>query len=67
MPRLPESFLQELRYRCDIESIVSSYVQLKRRGRTLLGLCPFHSEKTPLTCTPRRSPTTASAAAPGGM
>ena len=47
MPRLPESFLQELRYRCDIESIVSSYVQLKRRGRTLLGLCPFHSEKTP--------------------
>lgn len=32
---------------CDIESIVSSYVQLKRAGRNLVGLCPFHSEKTP--------------------
>lgn len=32
---------------CDIESIVSSYVQLKRAGRNLTGLCPFHSEKTP--------------------
>ena len=44
---LPESFIQELRYRSDIESIVGSYVPLKRRGKNLLGLCPFHSEKTP--------------------
>ena len=44
---LPDSFLTELKYRCDIEQIISSYVVLKRAGRNLKGLCPFHSEKTP--------------------
>ena len=44
---LPESFLSELTSRNDIESVASSYVNLKRRGRTLVGLCPFHGEKTP--------------------
>lgn len=43
---IPESFIEELTSRCDIESIVSSYVPLKRGGRTLKGLCPFHGEKT---------------------
>ncbi len=42
----PESFIQELTDKNDIESTVSSYVPLKRRGRTLVGLCPFHGEKT---------------------
>ncbi len=44
---LPESFITELTDKNDIESVVSSYVRLKRRGRTLVGLCPFHGEKTP--------------------
>ena len=44
---LPDSFLQELKSRCSISDTVSSYVNLKRRGRNLVGLCPFHSEKTP--------------------
>ena len=44
---LPESFLQELNDKNDIESVVSSYVPMKRRGRNLVGLCPFHGEKTP--------------------
>ena len=44
---LPEAFIQELIARNDIESVVSSYVNLKRRGRNLVGLCPFHGEKTP--------------------
>lgn len=44
---LPEEFLQELKYRNDITEVVSSYVNLKRRGRNMVGLCPFHSEKTP--------------------
>ncbi len=44
---LPDSFLQELVAKNDIESVVSSYVSLKRRGRNLVGLCPFHGEKTP--------------------
>ncbi len=43
---LPESFLQELLAKNDIESVVSGYVALKRRGRNLVGLCPFHGEKT---------------------
>lgn len=45
--RLSDEFLSELRLRCDIEDIVSGYVQLKRRGKNLVGLCPFHNEKTP--------------------
>ncbi len=44
---LPHSFLQELKYRCQIEDVVSSYVNIKRRGKNLTGLCPFHNEKTP--------------------
>ena len=43
---IPKSFIETLRMSCDIENIVSSYVQLKRQGRNLAGLCPFHSEKT---------------------
>lgn len=40
-------FLNELKMRNDIESVVSSYVNLKRRGSNLIGSCPFHNEKTP--------------------
>ncbi len=40
-------FLEEIRDRNDIEDIVSSYVNLKRQGKILKGLCPFHNEKTP--------------------
>lgn len=43
----PESFLQELKIRSDITEIASSYVNLKRHGRNMVGLCPFHGEKTP--------------------
>ncbi len=42
-----EEFLRELRERIDIEDVVSPYVNLRRRGRLLIGLCPFHNEKTP--------------------
>lgn len=43
---LPDSFIQELLSRNDIESVASAYVAFKRRGRNLVGLCPFHGEKT---------------------
>ncbi len=39
--------IEEIKYRNDIEEVISSYVTLKRAGSNLLGLCPFHSEKTP--------------------
>ena len=43
---LSDDFLMELRNRADIESTISSYVNLKRAGRISKGLCPFHGEKT---------------------
>lgn len=44
---IPEDIINEIKYRNDIESTISQYVNLKRRGKNLVGLCPFHSEKTP--------------------
>ena len=44
---IPEDVVNEIRYRNEIEEVVSPYVTLKRRGKNLVGLCPFHSEKTP--------------------
>ena len=43
---ISQDYLQELSQRTDIIELVSGYVQLRRRGRTYTGLCPFHSEKT---------------------
>ncbi len=45
--RISERFIQELQDKIDIETVISSHVNLKRRGKTLVGLCPFHNEKTP--------------------
>lgn len=44
---IPQSIIEEIKYKSDIESVVSSYITLKRRGKNLIGLCPFHGEKTP--------------------
>ena len=44
---LPELFCRNSKLRNSIEDVASSYVQLKRRGRNLVGLCPFHNEHTP--------------------
>lgn len=42
-----EEFTHELRNVNPIDSVISSYISLKKRGRTLVCNCPFHSEKTP--------------------
>ncbi len=44
---IPQEVIEEIKYRNDIETVISQYVNLKRRGKNLVGLCPFHSEKTP--------------------
>ncbi|MGN0642188.1 MAG: DNA primase [Huintestinicola sp.] len=44
---LPEDFISQLKLNNPIESVMSSYVQLKRSSRDYVCLCPFHSEKTP--------------------
>ncbi|MEW6524495.1 MAG: DNA primase [Bacillota bacterium] len=39
--------LEEIRGKSGILEVVSDYVALRRRGRNFVGLCPFHTEKTP--------------------
>lgn len=45
--RIPESKIEEIRTSASIVDIISEYVQLRKRGKNYIGLCPFHSEKTP--------------------
>ncbi len=44
---IEESVIKAVIERTDIVRLISEYVQLKRRGGRLVGLCPFHREKTP--------------------
>lgn len=43
----PDQFILELKQNNPIDSVMSSYVSLKRQGRNSVCLCPFHSEKSP--------------------
>ena len=66
--RLSDSFLEQLRANTDIESVISPYVNLRRRGKNLVGLCPFHNEKTPsLLFIPKTVASIASAAESAAM
>ena len=47
MSIIPESSIEEVRSLVDIIDVVGEYVQLKKRSSNFVGLCPFHSEKTP--------------------
>ncbi|MDP3833168.1 MAG: DNA primase [Hydrogenophaga sp.] len=44
---IPQTFIQELLNRVDVVDVVGRYVQLKKGGANLMGLCPFHGEKSP--------------------
>lgn len=44
---IPKQTIQDIIDAARIEEIVGEFVQLKKRGANLLGLCPFHNEKTP--------------------
>ena len=44
---IPQSFIADLLNRVDIVDVVGRYVQLKKGGANFMGLCPFHSEKSP--------------------
>ena len=44
---IPQAFIQELLARADIVEIVGRYVQLRKSGANFVGLCPFHTEKSP--------------------
>ena len=45
--RFPPQFLDEIRARVPLEGAIAKRVRLVRRGREMIGLCPFHKEKTP--------------------
>lgn len=45
--RIPDQKIEEIRTSADIVDVVSEYVQLRKRGKNFIGLCPFHQEKTP--------------------
>jgi DNA primase len=45
--RIAEDAIRVVRERANLEEVVGDVVALKRRGRSAVGLCPFHSEKTP--------------------
>ena len=44
---IAREIIDDIVARNDVESVISSYVTLKRAGSNLQGLCPFHSEKSP--------------------
>lgn len=51
---IPKETIQEILDTARIEDVVMEFVNLKKRGATYIGLCPFHNEKTPsFTVTPR--------------
>ena len=44
---MAQDTVQEIKNRLTIQDVVAPYVKLKRAGRSMTGLCPFHKEKTP--------------------
>jgi DNA primase len=45
--KLPQEFFSKIRSEVNIVAVIQNFVQLKRRGKDYVGLCPFHSEETP--------------------
>ena len=45
--RIPDEVIKEISEKINIEDVIGDYVTLQNRGGRLVGLCPFHHEKTP--------------------
>ncbi len=45
--RIPADKIDEIRQASDIVDVIGGFVKLKKRGKNYVGLCPFHTEKTP--------------------
>ncbi|MEW9667381.1 DNA primase [Ammoniphilus sp. 3BR4] len=46
-PKIPEELIDQIRNSINIVDFIGQYVQLRKSGRSYMGLCPFHSEKSP--------------------
>ena len=50
---IPDEIIDQIRLQTDLVEVIGQFVELRHRGRNWLGLCPFHSERTPsFTVTP---------------
>ena len=47
MMKYPKEYLEEIKTRLKVSTVISKYVNLKKRGKEFVGLSPFKSEKTP--------------------
>jgi DNA primase len=47
MPRIPDDIIDNIREASDITEVIGEHVQLRQNGNSMVGLCPFHEEKTP--------------------
>ena len=47
---ITQEFLDELKFKCDIVSVISGYIRLDKKGGKYFGCCPFHNEKTASFC-----------------
>ena len=45
--RIPENKIEEIRSAANIVDLISEFINLRKRGKNFIGLCPFHNEKTP--------------------
>jgi len=45
--KYPKEYLEEIKTRLKVSTVVSKYVSLKKRGKEYVGLSPFKNEKTP--------------------
>ncbi len=45
--KISDQKIEEIRNAVDIVDFISGYVNLRKRGKNFVGLCPFHHEKTP--------------------
>ena len=44
---IPRNLIDEINEKTDIVALVSPYVNLTKRGKNYMGLCPFHDDKSP--------------------
>ena len=56
MEKIADESIQQVKSQPRIEEVIQKYLPLKKRGRNYIGLCPFHSERSPsFTVSPEKN------------